>query len=68
MREDMGFHRSLIYRLPCRLRNHHGLAWKTRIISAVLLWEVVNALGFLYEAASQTFAGRQANACTRSDH
>ena len=62
MAEDMNFHTSLLYRLPRQIRRHRGLVRKARIMSAILLWQMANALGFLYEAALRKFGGGRAGA------
>lgn len=53
MRDDIGFHRSLIRLLPRHLRRHRGIGKKARIASAILLWQVANAVGFFREAAAR---------------
>jgi GT2 family glycosyltransferase len=58
MAQDMNFHGTLLRRLPRHLRRHRGLARKTQIASAIMLWQVANAAGFFHEAAFQLFAGR----------
>lgn len=55
MARDIGFHRSLIHRLPAHLRTYRGLFRKLRIIAAILLWQVANAAGFFQEAAARRF-------------
>lgn len=60
MAKDVSFHISLLHLLPRHLRTHRGLVRKAQIVSAILLWQIANASGFLYEAASRTFAGDRA--------
>ena len=58
MAQDMSFHGTLLRRLPRHLRRHRGLARKTQIASAIVLWQVANAAGFFHEAAAHLFASR----------
>lgn len=60
MSHDMNFHRSLLRRLPRHLQKHRGLFRKVQITTAILLWQVANAAGFVREAAAQQFSGRPA--------
>ena len=60
MAQDMNFHISLLRRLPMHLQKHRGLFRKVQFTTAILLWQVANAAGFLHEAAIQPFAGRPA--------
>lgn len=55
MANDMGFHRSLLRRLPRHLQKHRGLVRKAQIATAILLWQAANAIGFLDEAAANAF-------------
>jgi len=60
MQDDMGFHGSLIRRLPRHLRQHEGLARKAQIASAIVLWQAANAAGFFREAAAQWLGVKKA--------
>ena len=60
MAQDMGFHRSLLHQLPRHLQKHQGLFRKAQITTAILLWQVANASGFLHQAASEAFRGKPA--------
>ena len=57
MQDDLGFHSSLMRRLPRHLRQHEGIGRKAQIASAIVLWQAANAAGFFHEAAAQRFAG-----------
>lgn len=51
MREDIGFHVSLLRRVHSRLRNVQFLVTRPKIVAALVLWQMANALGFVLEAA-----------------
>ena len=57
MAQDLNFHLSLLPRLPRHLRRHRGLAWKAKIVSAMLLWQAANAAGFFHQAVAERFTG-----------
>jgi GT2 family glycosyltransferase len=59
-RQDVNFHGTLVRRLPRHLQQHRGLFRKVQITTAIVLWQVANAVGFFHEAAVQRFAGRPA--------
>ena len=52
MREDMGFHRSLVRRVGARLADEGGLARRAQMLAALALWQAANAAGFAAEALS----------------
>ena len=60
MSQDMNFHISLLRRLPKHLQKHRGLFRKVQVTTAILLWQVANASGFLHQAASEAFRGKPA--------
>jgi GT2 family glycosyltransferase len=60
MSHDMNFHRRLLRRLPRHLQKHRGLFRKAQIVTAILLWQVANALGFFHQATAETFLGKPA--------
>ena len=58
MAQDMNFHGTLMRRLPRHLQKHRGLFRKAQIVTALLLWQAANALGFANEAATTTFRSK----------
>ena len=60
MAQDMSFHGTLLRRLPKHLQKHRGLFRKVQVTTAIVLWQIANAVGFFHEAAVQRFAGRPA--------
>jgi len=51
MRDDIGFHISLFRRVHARLRNVPFLLTRVKMVTALVLWQLANALGFALEAA-----------------
>jgi GT2 family glycosyltransferase len=60
MAHDMHFHRRLLRRLPRHLQKHRGLFRKAQIVTAILLWQVANAIGFFDGAVAAVFRGTPA--------
>lgn len=60
MSHDMNFHRRLLRRLPRHLQKHRGLFRKAQIVTAILLWQVANAIGFFDGAVAAAFRGTPA--------
>lgn len=60
MTHDMNFHRRLLRRLPRHFQKHRGLFRKAQIVTAILLWQVANAIGFFDEAIAAVFRGTPA--------
>lgn len=58
MAQDINFHGTIVRRLPSHLQKHRGLFRKVRVTTAIVLWQVANAVGFFHEAAAQKFAAR----------
>lgn len=52
MREDLGFHRTLPGRIWRRLGRPPGYVRSVQIGAAILLWQAVNAVGFLAQACA----------------
>lgn len=57
MAEDLGFHGSLP-KAACAALSGHSLGRKLLLFSALILWQLTNALGFFWAAGRQLFSRR----------
>lgn len=57
MAEDLGFHRSLPKAVWAALSDH-PLGKRLQLFSALMLWQLANAIGFLWAACRQPFSRR----------
>ena len=53
IRDDLGFHRSLPGRVWRRMGRPLGFGRSLRVVGALMLWQVVNAVGFFSAAARE---------------
>lgn len=58
MRDDMGFHRSLLRRVGSRLADEGSTVRRAQVVASLVLWQVANAAGFAAEACHQALRGR----------
>lgn len=52
MQEDLGFHRSLLRRTSAHLGRVPGVTKRAKVLAALGLWQLANAVGFGLEAAA----------------
>ena len=57
MAEDLGFHRSLPKAVWVALSDH-SLGHRLQLLSALMLWQLANALGFFWAAGRHLFSRR----------
>lgn len=50
MRDDIGFHGSLPRRVRSRLRHVPSVVTRLKVVAALVVWQVANAMGFVLEA------------------
>lgn len=58
MRNDLGFHRTLPGRMWRRFGRRGRLVAGARVAAVLLLWEAINAVGFLAQVCGEPWAGR----------